>query len=156
MNRFSLTTFFLLVFSLMTYGQNTIVVFQQDGEVAKFDFSEKPVVTYAGDNLVLTTTQTTVQYPIYMLKKISFDVDLETTDAIEQVKADVQFSFSGGTLTIRDGEPYSYVYIYNLKGMKVGQYQLDDLGNATIPVSGLSRDFYIVKSNRFNFKFRKS
>ena len=109
----------------MTSGQNTIVVFQQDGEVAKFGFSEKPVVTYVGDNLVLTTTQTTVQYPIYMLKKISFDVDLETTDAIEQVKADVQFSFSGGTLTVRDGEPYSYVYIYNLKGMKVGQYQLD-------------------------------
>ena len=124
MNRFSLTTFFLLVFSLMTYGQNTIVVFQQDGEVAKFDFSEKPVVTYAGDNLVLTTTQTTVQYPIYMLKKISFDVDLETTDAIEQVKADVQFSFSGGTLTVRDGEPYSYVYIYNIKSILNSQLSI--------------------------------
>jgi hypothetical protein len=47
------------------------------------------------------------------------------------------------------------VYIYNLKGVKVGQYRLDSDGNATIPTENLSKDFYVVKSRCFTFKFRK-
>ncbi|MBR3111089.1 MAG: hypothetical protein IKH35_07875 [Prevotella sp.] len=145
----------LLLVSLMTYAQNAVAVYQQDGTVAKFGFSEKPVVTYVGDNLVLTTTKTTVEYPIYQLKKISFDVE-DVADAIPVVKADVQFSFHGETLTISGDEPYSHVYIYNLKGMAVGHYQLDGQGNTTINVSGLSRNLYVVKAKSFTFKFRKS
>lgn len=150
-----LTTLFLVVLATVAWAQNAVAVWQQDGKVAKFGFAEKPVVTYADNNLVITTTQTTVEYPIYLLRKISFDVDW-TVDAVEEVKADVQFSFRGGSLTVRGGEAGSQVYIYNLKGVKVGQYRLDSDGNATIPTESLGKDFYVVKSKSFTFKFRKS
>ena len=149
-----LTTLFLVVLATVAWAQNAVAVWQQDGKVAKFGFAEKPVVTYADNNLVITTTQTTVEYPIYLLRKISFDVDW-TVDAVEEVKADVQFSVRGGSLTVRGGEAGSQVYIYNLKGVKVGQYRLDSDGNATIPTENLSKDFYVVKSRSFTFKFRK-
>ena len=91
-----------------------------------------------------------------MLKKISFDVELDDADVVKDVKADEQFSFRGGTITVLGGEPNSQVYIFNIQGMKAGQYKLDDQGNASIPVSGLASGIYVLKTKRFSFKFRKS
>ena len=148
--------FLLLSFELGIRAQNAVEIYQIDGKVTTFAFSEKPVVTYSGSDLVMTTTKTTVQYPIYLLKKISFDVELDDADVVKDVKADEQFSFRGGTITVMGGEPNSQVYIFNIQGLKAGHYKLDDQGNASIPVSGLASGFYVLKTKRFTFKFRKS
>ncbi|MBO7067810.1 MAG: hypothetical protein J6W52_03905 [Bacteroidaceae bacterium] len=137
-------------------AQNAVAIYQVDGQVATFAFEEKPVVTYRGSELVLTTTQTCVQYPIYKLKKMEFTVDWDDPDAIEKVKeTDTQFSFRGGQLTVGRGKSGSYVYLYNLKGIKVAQYTLDENGCASIPMQALPQDIYIVKTTGFTFKFRK-
>ena len=103
-----LLTLLLAVATLVANAQNAIAIYQKDGQVAKFAFTEKPVVTYSGSDLVLTTSKTIVQYPVYMLQKIAFDVvDLIAND-IEQlaVKAEAQFSIQRETLTIHrpDGQ----------------------------------------------------
>ena len=82
-----LTTIFLwLMGTVATWAQNTVSIYQVDGKVAVFSFAEKPVVTYSGDNLVLTTNKTTVQYPIYQLKKLAFDVDWDAETKVEELK----------------------------------------------------------------------
>ena len=156
MKRHLLTTFVLFA-AVALWAQNAVAIHQADGQVATFAFTEKPVVTYSGNDLVLTTTKTSVQYPIYKLKKIDFNVSFDDLTGIKAAKekADAQFRFRDGTLTVRGGEAGSHVYIYNIKGVKVGQYRLDSDGNATIPLSDLSKDFYVVKSQSFTFKFRK-
>lgn len=137
-------------------AQNAVAIYQVDGQVATFAFEEKPVVTYSGSELVLTTTATSVQYPIYKLKKMEFTFDWDDPDAIEKVKeADTQFCFRGEQLTIGGGKSGSYVYLYNLKGVKVAQYRLDQNGCASIPMHTLPQDVYIVKTKGFTFKFRK-
>lgn len=152
----------LLTLLLMTAvglrAQNAVAIHQVDGQVATFAFTDKPVVTYSGSDLVLTTTKTSVQYPVYKLKKIDFGISLDDATGVKDVekKADVQFSFAGGTLTVRGGEAGSSVYIYTIEGIQVGHYRLDSDGNATIPMQGLGKDFYIMKSKSFTFKFRKS
>ena len=147
----------LLTMNVGLWAQNAVAIYQVDGQVATFAFTEKPVVTYSGNDLVLTTTKTSVTYPIYKLRKIDFDISFDELTGIDEakVKTDVQFSFCGGTLTVRGGEPGSQVTIYNIKGVKVAQYRLDDDGNATIPTENHGKDFYVVKSKSFTFKFRK-
>lgn len=136
--------------------KNAIVVYQKDGQVAKFAFSEKPVVTYSGNDLVLTTTKTAVHYPIYMLQKVVIDVSDAIINDVEEVKREAQFRFEGGMLVISGGDPGSTVYIYDIKGVKAGQYVLDGEGCATLPLQHLGQQLYIVKTTRFTFKFRKS
>ena len=157
MKRHLLTTLVLFFTAVASWAQNAVAIYQVDGQVATFAFTEKPVVTYSGNDLVLTTTKTSVQYPIYKLRKIDFDISFDDLTGIEdaRVKSDVQFSFRGGALTVRDGEPGSQVTLYNIKGVKVAQYRLDGDGNATIPTESLGKDFYVVKSKSFTFKFRK-
>lgn len=149
-----LYTTLLLACSLMAGAQNAISIHQKDGKVANFAFSEKPVVTYADNQLVITTTKTSVQYPLYLLQKIDFE--LTDATAIEQVKPDAKFRFTDGTLYITGGDPGSQVVIYNMQGMTEGQYRIDDAGNAVISLQSLSKGLYIVKTNHFTFKFTKS
>ena len=158
MKRQLLTTLILLFTAIALWAQNAVAIHQTDGQVATFAFSEKPVVTYSGNDMVLTTTKTIVQFPIYKLKKIDFDISLDDATGVKDVEkeADVQFSFAGGKLIVSGGETGSQVTIYNIKGVQVGQYQLDSNGNATISTNNLGKDFYVVKSKSFTFKFRKS
>ena len=149
-----LYTTLLLACSLMAGAQNAISIHQKDGKVANFAFSEKPVVTYADNQLVITTTKTSVQYPLYLLQKIDFE--LTDATAIEQVKSDAKFRFTDGTLYITGGDPGSQVVIYDMRGMTEGQYRIDDAGNAVISLQSLSKGLYIVKTNHFTFKFTKS
>lgn len=149
-----LYTILLLACCLMAGAQNAISIHQKDGKVANFAFSEKPVVTYADNQLVITTTKTSVQYPLYLLQKIDFE--LTDATAIEQVKPDAKFRFTDGTLYITGGDPGSQVVIYNMQGMTAGQYRTDDAGNAVISLQSLSKGLYIVKTNHFTFKFTKS
>lgn len=151
-----LLAFLLTALCSVASGQNSIAIHQKDGQVAKFAFSEKPVVTYSGNDLVVTTTKTTVQYPVYMLQKVAFDVSDELANDIEEVKQQAQFRFEGETLNISGGEPGSSVSIYNMGGVMVGQYRLDSDGRASISIQSMDKNLYIVKTTRFTFKFRKS
>jgi len=50
-----------------------LVILKKDGAVVTIDLADKPKVTYSGNELVLTTTKTTMQLPVYLLQKISFE-----------------------------------------------------------------------------------
>ena len=58
MKRQLLTALVLLFATVASWAQNAVAVYQNDGTVATFAFTEKPVVTYSGNDLVLTTTKT--------------------------------------------------------------------------------------------------
>ena len=145
----------LLFFSLWTYGQHAIIFQQKDGQVARFSFTEKPVVTYMGDEAILTTTKATVQYPFYLLQKITFDIDWNTTDIKETVVDKPTFCFQGDAIIISGDVPGSLVCLYSVGGSLVGRYRSDTQGRVTIPLHQLDKDIYIVKSRSITFKFRK-
>ena len=140
------------------WAQNAIVVCQKDGTVARFAFTEKPVVTYSAGELMMTTNKTSVQYPINRLMKIYFDVG-ENSDGIKNVEAskqeDVQFTFRDGALVVSGGKSGAIVNLYRLDGVSAGQFRLDGNGSVTIPTGNLSQGFYIVKTKQLSFKFRK-
>lgn len=152
--------FILLLFWLTAAGawaQNAIVVCQNDGTMAKFAFTEKPVVTYSAGELVMTTNKTSVQYPMNRLLKIYFDV-AEVPDGIDvevTQPEDVQFAFRDGVLVVSGGEAGAIVNLYRLDGVSAGQFRLDGNGTVTIPTGSLSKGLYIVKTKQVSFKFRK-
>lgn len=153
--------FILLLLGLSAAGawaQNVVAVWQYDGTVAKFAFTEKPVVTYSANEMVMTTTRTSVRYPISRLQKIVFGVD-EIDTSLEEVKSslsgDVKFSFRDGSLVVSGGNAGAIVNLYQSNGVFAGQFRLDDDGSVTIPTSNLSNGVYIVNTQKMSFKFYK-
>ena len=65
----------LLVASLASgvWAQNTVVVYQKNGQTAKFGFTEKPVVTYSDNELVLIDCPATAYQKIKKMNWQQYD-----------------------------------------------------------------------------------
>ena len=160
MRKILLTMALMLVAYVTMWAQDAVVIYQKNGKVARFKFTEQPVVSYSATDLVMTTTKKSVHFPINMLQKLVFEDEALNAMDIKEVKGQnvesaVQFSFNGETLSITGGEPQLQVYLFNVKGMKVGQYRLDGNGCVEIPTHSLGKDLYLVKTKSFSFKFLK-
>lgn len=154
MRKIVFLSFLLLavVLRVSAVEQNVVAVYQQDGQKALFAFADQPEVTYTATDLVLTTTKTSVQYPISQLKKLQFEM-AEMPEGLDEVLADQRFSFRDGSIVIEGGEPNSLVNIYTVSGTLIAQYRLDSNGDAVIPMQGLSGQPYIFANGSITFKF---
>lgn len=132
--------------------QNVVAIYQLDGQKALFAFADQPEVTYSATDLILTSTKTSVQYPISQLKKLAFE-QADMPEGIDEVVADRRFSFRDGSIVIEGGDPNSLVTIYTVSGTMAAQYRLDGSGNAIIPTQGLSGTVYILSNGSITFKF---
>src|SRR3712207_4091141 len=99
-----------------------LVVWQNDGGTTKFAFSEAPVVKYEGETLVLTTTKTSVEYPLSQLKKFTFEVDPTKVEELE-VTSDLK----------NDG----MVSVYNMSGQLVKTYKSEGSQRITFAIESL-------------------
>ena len=155
MRRIILVSVILLnaVLRVSAKEQNVVAVYQLDGQKALFAFADQPEVTYTTTDLVLTTTKTSVQYPISQFKKIQFETADMPEGMDEVLIEDKRFSFRDGSIVIEGGEPNSLVNIYTVSGALAAQYRLDANGDATIPTQGLSGNAYILTNGSLTFKF---
>ena len=159
----------LLLFSVATMAteQNVVAIYQQSGEVVMFAFAAKPELSYSATHLIISTSGTSVQYPINQLKKVSFEkadiadpvvdpivdpiVDnIDMPDIVSEV-----FSFRDGQIVINGGTPNSIVNIYTVQGTLATQYHLDSDGYATVPTDILRGAVYILQNENITFKFVK-
>lgn len=145
-------TFLLTTMIAAAEEQDVIAIYQTDGQVALFAFADQPEVTYTATDLVLTTTQTTMQYPIAQLKKVQFE-KADIGEGLDELFADGRFSFRDGVIEIRGGKPNSTVKIFTVLGTLTAQYPLDDNGDGVIPTQNLRGTTYIVTTGSFSFKF---
>ena len=132
--------------------QNAVAIYHIDGEVSYFAFGDKPEVTYTATDLLLTSTQVSVQFPINSLKKIAFEKAM-LPDGLENIEASKYFRFQNGSIVIEGGQPNSLVNIYTIQGTLMHQSRLDGDGNAAIPTNSLRGATFIVTNSGVTFKF---
>lgn len=149
---FLFTLLLAAVLRVSAVEQNVVAVYQLDGQKALFAFADQPEVTYTATDLTLTTTKTSVQYPISQLKKIQFET-ADMPEGIDEIEVTKQFTFRDGSIIIEGGEPNSLVNIYSVSGALTAQYRLDGNGDAVIPMQGLSGNAYIFANGSITFKF---
>lgn len=133
---------FLFVFCIQGWSEPIqLVVHAKSGSEVRYALSEKPVVTYRGDVLILMTESTTVEYPLVDLQKFTFE---ETADAVESVRMDQP----KGDGTVR---------IHNVSGTLVRTIQPSENNgtNARFSTQDLPAGIYIIKQGTQTYKIRK-
>lgn len=108
------------------------------GEVT-YDFAEKPEVTFQASEMILTTTSTSVVYPLAEVTLFSFSST--ETEALEQISA---------------SEPQgdASVSIFTADGRLVKSAEATN-GVAHYSVAELPAGTYIIKSNQRSYKLIK-
>ncbi len=135
--------FLLLLISgvLPTTAQNVLNVQSKTGAIVSYFFSDKPVVTFRDDILVLKTDKVSVEYPLSDLAELNFG-DMESS--VESISA----SGIAGDSTIR---------IFDMSGRNVRTIEATENaeGNPRLLLNDLEKGIYIVRQGEVSYKIIK-
>lgn len=132
-----------------------LLLWQKDGTKIGYAFSEKPVITYTGSDLVITTTHAAVHYPLALLSRLTLELDGLPEGIAAPTISEVKFSITPQGVEILGEEPGSSYRLYNLEGRTFANGRIDAAGRAFIPLADLSKGTYIVKTHSASFKILK-
>lgn len=123
-------------------AQNTLNILRKDGGVVSYGFSEKPVITCVGEDLHLSTTSVSVDYPMANVQRITFE---DSPASVDEIRVDEDKSYQQ--------EP-SGLYIYNTNGLLLKKVNSVD-GISSYNMQDLPSGIYIVKNGNTTFKVVK-
>lgn len=128
-------------------------VWQADGKVMNINLSEEPVTTYADGQLIITTTKTTVTFPLEQVVKYTYS---DGTDGISSPSAiSSEVSADGETITFTGLKPGTAVSLYTVAGQLVSTVTASGPTKTAVSVSQLPVGVYVVKANGVTYKITK-
>ena len=133
-------TLFMFFFVALSYADDAkIVIKQKSGNETVFELSTNPVITFEGEEMVITNDFTSISFPLEDID--SYTADNGTTTAIVSTKEKPMFDngrilFNG----IAKGTPIS---VYSLDGRLISK-QMTDADKAEVPLISLPKGTYII------------
>ena len=116
-----------------------VVVHQKSGGTVEFAFLEKPVVTYSGDNLVVTVQEGSVSFPLSDVQKFTFGKFDGEPSEWTRISAPANVA----------PQP---TFIYNVGGVLMRTLQPGDDGSTPASLDGLPAGIYIIKNGKTTYK----
>lgn len=127
-------------------------VWQADGKVMNINLNEQPVTTYSDGQLIITTTKTTVTFPLEQVVKYTY-TDATGISSPEAVGS--KMSADGESIIFTGLKPNTPVYLYTVAGQLVNTVTATGQSKTTVSVSGFPVGVYVVKANGVTFKITK-
>ena len=135
----------LLPVSLLA-DSNTLFVWTKSGEKVAYLLSDRPVVSYSGSDLLLTTDEVSVAYPLSDLHKFTFG-ETSTTGFGDVVKESTcSMEYRDNTLHFTNLRPNSLVWIYSTFVHFVARGKSDANATLSFPISTYVHGLYILKT----------
>ena len=130
--------FLLLLSALFTgaHAQNTLNVIQKDGTITCFAFADKPIATFSGSDVIVSTTKTEVTFPFSSIVKYTFDDGLTPT----------------GIFSTRNAAKVYPVKIFNSAGAIVKTIETSSEGTAEVQINTLPAGTYIINNGTTTYK----
>lgn len=149
-----LLLFMLFAISTSTMADDQVLqVWLSDGQVQTIKLDEQPVTKYADGNLVITTTRTSITYPLEQVRKYTYTTQ---ADGITNTKSiGVTYSADGETLTFSNLKPQTDIAVYNVSGQLLRKQTSSGSGDAIVSCSHMPVGVYVVKVNGATYKISK-
>ena len=127
-------------------------VWQADGKVMNINLNEQPVTTYSDGQLIITTTKTTVTFPLEQVVKYTYTyaTGISSPEAVGS-----KMSADGESITFTGLKANTPVYLYTVAGQLVNTVTATGQSKTTVSVSGFPVGVYVVKANGVTFKITK-
>lgn len=133
---------------------NALMLHLASGKQVIYQLDKKPVVTFSGDELILTTHMNKVSYQSADVLKFTYlYVD---PSGINQVGMTQNvFSFTENRLFVTGLEPDTYITIYTADGILMASDKTNNNGAASITLPNQSGKVFMVSTSVANFKITK-
>ncbi len=130
---------------------STLLVNFHNGEVARYILSDTPVVTFEGDNLVVTSEKAQGTHARADVSHFEFKKEDIPTGIVAPGTNGADFTFvytDNNTVTVSSAS-LRYVDLYTAAGVKVATAYAAD-GTATLDLSGVAAGVYVVSPDCHN------
>lgn len=128
----------------------------KSGDAVTILLGERPLVTFANNDLMLTTQTHVVCYPADEVLKFTYLDEDEVITGIGQAhQSGSVFSFVDENLQVKHLVPESAVSVYTVDGKLLVTAQTDAQGSATLALPEVAGGVYVVKTPSVTFKLRK-
>lgn len=152
-----LVAFLLLVATApcSLFAQNTLTIIQKDGQQFHYGFSEKPVITYTDNDLVISTDKVVVNYPLTAIRKFVFTDGAETQ--VEGIEADNKplLSLEDYMVEITGGVADANVIVFASDGKNVFNGKFDSEGRISFSIAEFPDGVYVIKTENLTCKILK-
>ena len=143
----------LMVASLAAWAETGFYVVDYQGNRVGYAFLSEPSWTFQGDNLVITTVEGSVEYPMDGVAQIVFD-DIVPT-GLNELNGDEFIRFVNGGVELAGFAANTVITVYNLQGQQMATYRTGDAGSLNLSLDGLDQGIYIIKANKSTIKIKK-
>lgn len=146
----------LTVCSLGTWaeGINALMLHLASGKQVVCLLDEEPVVTFQGDELVLSTHMDIIRYQAEDVIRFTYTA-VDPAGINDVSTAATSFSFDGDVMRASSLAPKSMVTIYTADGTLVASGKTDKSGNISLSLPRQAGVVYVVKTSVANFKISK-
>ena len=143
----------LFVFAISAMADDLILqIWQSDGKVVTIDLNEQPVTRYSDGNLIITTTKSTISYPLEKVAKYTYAL-ADGISTIEGMRT--KFSQDGETITFFGLKQGTEITVYSPSGQIIRKTKAGAQSETIVSVSNLIPGVYIVKANGVTYKITK-
>ena len=135
-------------------GKNYDAVLQiwlSDGQVTVVNLSEEPRTTYSDGNLTITTTKTTITYPLERVRRYTY----ANVNNGYNSRQGTFVTNDGETLILTGMEANAAITLYNSAGQLLHTDSTNSQGAAIVSVSHFPQGKYTIKSNGVTYKITK-
>ena len=125
-------------------------IWQADGQIMTISLNEAPITTYSDGNLIITTTNTTISYPLEQIWKYTYGLDGSISpDGIKSI-----LSEDGETFTFKGLKQNTDIQLYSASGQLLCKYKANS-NQVAVSIFQLPAGVYIVKANGVTYKITK-
>lgn len=156
MKRFLLLLIAGVLVSVTSKASNKVLqIWQADGQIVTISLNEEPVTTYSEGNLIITTTNTTITYPLEEVQRYTYaeDTPISEGDGVPDGIKSI-FSNDGETLTFKGLKSTSDICIYSASGQLIRTFKANG-DKIAVSLSQLPTGVYLVKANGVTYKISK-
>ena len=125
-----------------------------DGSVLSIPFSERPVLTCQGTDLLLTTTKMEMELPQGSVKEFTLEKKDEVT-GVEENQLHGEMQRQGDYFLFSNCKEGSEIRVFDRSGRLVVTDRVDANGQGRISLHGQPNGIYIVKSESITCKILK-
>ena len=145
----------MLVLSVeLIAADDYFVVWTKSGEQISFPVSKKPIVTYNNGCYIVTSNETSMEYPTVEVMK--FTLESQTPGGVESLNVDnSNISQQGNSLMLTGFEVGSVIKIFSMNGELILTEIINNDKSHTIDLSAFSKGIYIVSTECITCKIIK-
>lgn len=129
-----------------------LLIQTKDGQTVSYSLTARPVVTFEATDLVLTTTEVSVKYPLADVKDITFG---SNSSAIDVMNADIAFTINGDQIVAQGLGKGDRLQVYGIDGKVIANAGIDAEGTAKADISSLGHGIYVVKAGKKSYRIMK-